>query len=243
MTALLRQMLADAPAGLWPLQEAAYASGSAVADVSGNARHGACRAGVNMVPTADPRFGRVPVLGASASGQVDFGDVAAYEGPDATVTFWAKPSAVAQAPGVVVSKYDGSSSGHWTVNFAVSAGGVVTTPEWYWFQQGSFNVWRYVSVADPAPPAAGVWGFYAMVADSASNVIVYRNAVEVGRNTNAATGVRANASAAPLVLGAYGSGAFDFVGAVSHLAVFPSALTADRIAAHYKAGLRAGVAY
>jgi hypothetical protein len=142
-----------------------------------------------------------------------------------------------------VSKYDGSSSGQWTVNFAVSAGGVVTTPEWYWFQQGSFNVWRYVSAADPAPPAAGVWGFYAMVANTAGDVIVYRNGVEEGRNTVAGSGTRATTSAAPMVLGAYGSGAFDFIGAVSHLAVFPSALAADRIAAHYQAGVRVGVGY
>ncbi len=232
-------MRQDSPAGLWPLAESDVSSGAVIADVSGNVRNGAVVAGATVSSSVGGPLGRYMVLGGSPSYAVQFGDLTQWESASGgwAAEIWIKPTATAQAPGVPFSKYT-PNVGSYTLNIGVNGTGELTDPQFYWFQQSSFNVWQYASTA--LNYGAG-WHQVGMELDGSLNVILYVDGVEIARNSGTPTGTRATTDTSLLGLGSYGSGAFDFLGGVSHFAIFPAAIGATRFKAHYKAGLRGGV--
>ncbi|MDQ1684890.1 MAG: hypothetical protein QOC82_1627 [Frankiaceae bacterium] len=207
------QVLQDAPAGFWPLDETS--AGSGATDTSGNGRTGAYSGGVTL---GQP--------GATAGGTA-----AAYDGstgattiPDATplrlnggftIEFWAKLSAFANSwPGLLRKGAAGTADGY--VIWYTSNGTLH-------FKRGNLDV------ATPAGAlATSAYKHFALV-DDGTTATWYVNGSAVSSGQLAAS---LSAGTDPLILGQGDQAGKQLL---DDVAVYNRALPAARISAHYQA--------
>jgi hypothetical protein len=227
--ALSAEVLADSPAGFWPLNET---SGTTANDISGNARHGtytssyALASAVGSLLAVDLTGGYVNVpdnaafsAGAGASGLM-------------TVEAWVRFDTLAAQMNIVTkgaaSNYefdfrlgDSVSNALAAVTYTSAGGGLMATTQ-------------------TAGQVAATTDYHlAMTLDYAAKLlIVYRNGAELVRDSasSSPSEFSSNGTAA-LQIGRRGDAAGAVLdGKIGCVAYYPTALSAARILAHYEAG-------
>lgn len=223
---LVAAVLADSPSGFWPLNES---SGTTAADLSGNGRNGtytgsySLGAAVGSLPGVDLTGGYVSIpdnaawsSSAGASGLL-------------TVEAWVKFDTLA-AQMNVVSK--GAANNY---EFDFRTGDVIASAF-----LGQVYTWPGAVVMGPGQAtnqvAAGTPLHLAFTYDrAAQSLIVYKNGVLLSSDSSASG--NATDGTAPLLIGERADGAgVTLDGQVGCVALYPTALSAGRIAAHYAAG-------
>jgi hypothetical protein len=103
----------------------------------------------------------------------------------------------------------------------------------------TFGIKDYISVTAPTLTASGTWRHVAAVFDSAQDVTFFMDGVQY--DTIAGT-TNPNVSVNPLIVGARSVSLEFFNGTGDEVALYPSALSAARILAHFNAGPNTGAA-
>ena len=214
----------DSPASYWRLGET---SGSTAADAAGSSP-GSINGGVTLgVPGALAGDANTAMGFNGSTGYVSVPDAASLDfAGDFTVEAWAKPNALTGIGGAVVHK--GGSSGYpvWQYRMSITGG----------------NQWRgtvFVGNSNIAVTAPGVasttsWTHLAMT-KAGSTLTLYVNGAAVATTTVAGI---VNTSTGILAIGRTGASSSDyFNGQIDEVAVYPTALSAARIAAHHTAGV------
>ena len=214
----------DSPASYWRLGET---SGSTAADAAGSSP-GSINGGVTLgVPGALAGDANTAMGFNGSTGYVSVPDAASLDfAGDFTVEAWAKPNALTGIGGAVVHK--GGSSGYpvWQYRMSITGG----------------NQWRgtvFVGNSNIAVTAPGVasttsWTHLAMT-KAGSTLTLYVNGAAVATTT--VSGI-VNTSTGILAIGRTGASSSDyFNGQIDEVAVYPTALSAARIAAHHTAGV------
>ena len=215
---------ADSPAGYWRLGEP---SGSSAADASGNGRAASY--------LGAPTLGQVGVVGgntaAGFNGSSQYGQVpfdAALNPAQFSVEAWAKVTGGAGTYRSVVTSRNGSFGGY--ILYA--------TPADTWqFWLGNGSSWRIVG--GPAV-TLNAWTHLVATFDGATAKL-YVNGVLAASSVGAAFAAN---TTAPLRFGAGRSesaASYFFAGGLDEFAVYPAALSAARIQAHYNAATTAVV--
>jgi prepilin-type N-terminal cleavage/methylation domain-containing protein len=216
-------VLADSPAAYWHLTET---SGTTAAD-SGPAGAaatwqggGSAAAGVTGPLTGYGAAGTVsspPYLVASAAngGLLDLRT-------SVTVEAWIKPDVAGENAGIIEK----------TVGTAVNT-------QFLLFLEGGQLVWRTLPSAGGWGhvytgyfPPTGTWTHVAGTFDG-TTVRAYANGVQVGASVSVPSPLLGGAG--NVYLGHLGTGIYAFTGSIAEAAVYPTALSAARIAAHYAA--------
>jgi PKD repeat protein len=217
-------VLADGPTGYWRLGES---SGTSAADSAGS-HAGTINGGVTLgVPGS---LSGDPDTAMTLNGSTGYVSVASSTDlnptGDLTVEAWAKPTALTGIGGAILHK--GGTSGYsvWQYRLSITSG----------------NQWRGTvfiggnafTVTAPGTPSTSSWTYLAMTR-SGNTLTLYVNGTAVATST--ASGAL-NTSTGILAIGRTGSSSSDyFNGSIDEAAVYPTALTATRINAHYNAGL------
>lgn len=226
---LLRQMMLDAPAGLWPLDETL---GTQARDVSGNARHGTyVNAPTLGVATA---VGRAADLNGSNQ-YVDLGDNAAWSASSFTASIWVQQDTVATEM-VFIGKFgNGGSLAEWLL----WAGASSALADIY---NNTANDYLRSQFSSTPPAPAGAMTFWGITGTSAQ-VTLWRNGTALLTDTTVNATPRQGDTSAPMLVGRRGLAGDErpLDGKVAFAAYYGSVLTADRMMAHYQAGLRQGV--
>jgi hypothetical protein len=211
------EVLADSPLGYWRFEEAA---GSA-ADASGNGRNGAYMNGVT--PGLFP--GALSIGGKSAAfdGSTGFVDLpGSWGGPtmtELTLEAWVNPS------DPVTGDFQAILAGHDPNSFA----------HFQLFSAGNMGVYADVGfVAAPIVPATptDTWRHVVMTAKSGETK-VYVNGAQVGATVTTAFANIAESSNVDIGIGHLGTRWFN--GLLDEVAIYGSALSQERIMAHYDA--------
>ena len=213
-------VLSDSPLSYWRLGET---SGTVMADSAGT-NPGTAKGGVTLnQPSAlasDPN----PAIGVVTNGYVEVKNAASLNfAGDFSIEAWAKPTVVNGVGGAIVHKGGPTGNSVWQYRLSLT----------------SSNQWRgtvYVGATAftvTAPAAATTAWTYLVLTKSGSTLTLYVNGSAVASAT--ATGT-INTNAGVLAIGRTGASATDyFNGSIDEVAVYPAALTAARVTAHYAA--------
>ncbi len=211
------QVLADRPVGFWRLGEPAGSTTAADASGSGNA--GSYEAGILLgqpgaVPgdTAAAFSGQSLVIPAQASLNLTTG---------LTVEAWVRPSAANLYGGIFEKTIDGAVNSQFSLFFEA---GVVKF-------RGKPATTSYLTLSGPALPV-NAWSHVAGTYDG-TTLRLYVNASLVA-SSDAPT--LAGGSGLALI-GHLGSGFYPFQGTLDEVALFPQALSPDRLRAHFLGGV------
>lgn len=233
MSALLQQMMADSPVALWPCDEG---TGTSLSDRTGNGRTGTTTGTVSW--SAKTFFGR-PALDlqggyATVAHHASF-DIATTG--ELTVEGWCLLDALAATnkfPALLAKTIDQAPGSAWALyptNFYASP---TSTGVSAVIGKSGGNVVN----KDSGTLALGVWHQVAMTyVDSTKTIRLVVDGEDLGTAVGSGT-VLTNTD--QVTIGATFS---DHIvdGAVSHVAVYPSSLSTDRLKAHYQAGIRSGI--
>lgn len=223
---LAAEVLADSPAGFWPLDET---SGTTAADLSGNGRDGTYTGSYSL----GSAVGSLPGVDLTG-GYVSIPDNAAWSSSAGangllTVEAWVKFDTLAAQMNVVckgaASNYEfdfrtgDATASAFLGQVYTSAGGVVMGPGQAADQVAAGIVLHLVFTYDRA----------------AQSLIVYKQGVALSSDSTASS--TASDGTAPLLIGERADGAgVTLDGQIGCVAIYPTALSAARIAAHYAAG-------
>src|SRR2546425_1586970 len=212
------QLVADRPAGYWRLGEAP--GSTSAADASGNAVTGSYDPGVTLgQPGA--------IAGDTAAGFASGGAVVlpAVSGLDlqsaVTVEAWVRPSVAAQNGGI----------------FEKTVGGAVNSQYMLFLESGAVK-FRVRTAAGGLVPVDGP----ALAVGSWSHVVGTFDGTTLRLYVNGALAASAPASApaggsGPSYIGRLGQNIYPFQGTLDEVAVFPVALAAERVRAHWVGGV------
>lgn len=244
MSALLQQMRLDSPAALWPLDES---SGTTAFDRSGNGRNGTYPgAGVALRGKAAP-WGASALFGGAATPTqaITTGQTEMFSTTTLSIEAWVNVSALANTNevGSIVGKrkyyadltsdfpialYYGATEfqGH-----ADSGGDYALDASVKFSHNGFLNRWTHVVFTYEASTALrlyldGVERAFISVGVPAG-ISTGGGDWRIGEATEFGGGVDKDA----------------LNGSVAYAAIYPSVLPADRVKAHYLAGIRSGVSY
>lgn len=225
MSALIYQMNQDGPLGLWPLQET---SGVTIKDVSGNEKHGT--------------YSGSPVLGV----KTDFMSGPSFSGanygtiPDTAQVF-------ANGPMTAEAWFRTTDQG-WKSIFA-KYNQFQNNTKWNLRLDDNEKLRPYTdSGGGSSPPFStlayndGKWHHAVMTIDAARSTLLYVDTViAAGPVTLPSNSFYLSEGSQPITIASYDGSLEYLVGQVAYCAYYQSALSADRIRAHYRAGLRGGV--
>lgn len=218
------EVLSDNPLAYWRLGET---SGTSAADSSGNARTATYNPGATLnAPSliSDTSNGAVTLNGTTGVVSLAYGS---WMNPTTgfTAEAWIKLSST--AGGYVMGRWDTGNT-----QFIMVAGG-----------DGNIYATYNISgtqrdVIAPYSNVAGVKTYVAMTYDG-TTAKLYLNGTLA--NSGAYTGALNSTSVAPFYIGriSSSSSAF-FAGTVDEVALYPTALSAGRVTAHYSAGISSG---
>lgn len=236
MSALLQQMRADSPAALWLGKGSVANSTALLADLSGNARDlqdagGGTGPAGSATPIIPGYVGGGCIDWASATNNQYVADAAWNSLTTAyTLEGWFLFTTVGSQQGLI-EKYDGSSDGGYIMRLT-SSGLINATP-----------VTSGVATDYLASTALSTGRPYHIVYTVASSTTgtIYIDGAQNATKTHSAGGADGDAR---VDIGARsGDQTFRFSGKMSHVAIYPTALSADRVASHYQAGIRSGVSF
>jgi hypothetical protein len=234
VSALLRQMAADSPEGLWPLLEA---SGSA-ADVSGHGHtltvNGTVGSGAAVVPgTGSARSIAVPA--ANAFNRLDCTDAALVPASNAfTSEAWIAPTTMNSVTNDVMQRW-GTGGPSWLLRYTPA--GVLT----FITYNGSAS--SSLSSTGPAIATGNVY-HVACIYDGTNGTLLQNGAVVAGPT---AMNIPQASTVRPFTIGCQSDtdggdySPYHFVGRVAYCAFYRAALTPATLAYHYKVGIRSGV--
>lgn len=234
---LQRQIMLDSPVAYWPLDET---SGTTVNDRSGNGRHGSIsNPGVTLNQPMGPMRGYEFAGGAgSGTGYIGgIGNSSAFTPAGSTGVMTIEAFAVADTTSnsamMLITK-------HLEWNLRAANGDMIC------FTVGGGGGSIYETTT--APFTAGVMYHWAVVYDRANTFIkLYKNGVLVATDTSvggADSPYEVSNTSSNVYIGArHDSGGQLWDGKLAHIAYFNSALSADRVKAHYEAGIRGSVVY
>lgn len=229
MSALLRQMLADSPLGLWTLDET---SGTTARDASGNGKHGTYagapalgqKVGQFLCPTFDGVNDTVSIPDAA---QV-------FAGQPLTWAAWFRTTM--QGYSSILAKYNAfQNNAKWNLRlddneklnaYFDSSSGALRAISGQVVNDGR---WHY---------GAAVW----TKTGSTHTADILVDGVLAGTGTSLASLYAESEGAQVVTIGSYDGSIEFFNGNIAYAAVYQSALSSARIRAHYEAGLRMGVA-
>ena len=225
---LLREMLADSPSGLWPLTEV---SGTVAYDRSGNGRNGTYTSTVNL----GRRVGRVGAVDL-AGGYVTVADAAAFSshagaGGLLTVDAWVRFDTLA-AQMQVVSK---GTSAQYEFDFRTGDTESTALSAQMYSLAGSGLMATTQSAGQVA--ANTLYHLAFTYNRSAQLLTVYRNGVQMSQDTTSVGNTADGTSALQIGRRADAAGT-TLDGQIGYVGIYPTALSAARIAAHYAAGIR-----
>jgi subtilisin len=206
------QLLADQPAGFWRLGESA---GGVAADASGNGLAGTYGSGITL---GQPGAVSGDSAAAFAGGTLTLPTSAALDLRSAfSVEAWVKPSVAGQSGGVLEK----------------TVAGVVNT-QYSLFLESGLAKFRLrnaggalVTVSGPAP-AVGSWTHLVGTFDGSTLRLYVNGALAASAPSAAASG-----GSGVTVVGRLGSNIYYFSGTIDEVAVYPTALSASRVRAHY----------
>lgn len=220
---LLHQVLLDSPVGFWPLDETAGTN----ADDRGSASVDGTYTGGFTLGAAGPAGLRAVEFNGS-TGYVAIPDNPAFSPATPTLEAWAYRVATGGATQMILTKSQDPhewamflSSGTLFVNIYNTGAGV------------------FAGVSDPSPMPLATWVHYAMTWDGTTQRL-YRDGVQVATNT-ATSGTRQGDTVAAVNIGRRAVPDSYFTGRVCFAAIYATALAAERVKAHYEAGIRNGV--
>lgn len=218
------EVLADGPVSYWKLDET---SGTTAADsVGGN--NGTYTGGYTLNQTGIPSTGRPAVLFNGSSGYVNLGAPAALNLTAAwTLEAWVYLVSTPNGSGIIAEQHTGSGNVLYEIGFGFSTSGAALTVGYYtgsaWYVAAgaglSLNAWHHV---------VGTWDgtTLRLYADGSQVAAATPAAAPVGGVNNMYIGKRHdNTGVAPF-----------FPGRIDEAAVYSTALSAERITAHYNAG-------
>ena len=214
-------VLADGPTSYWRLGER---SGTTLADTAGTNR-GTANGGVVLgVPGALAGDPDTAVGLGSNSAYVSVANAANLDfGGDFSVEAWAKPTVLNGVGGAVVHK--GGASGYTVWQYRLS---VTSANQW----RGTVFVGNS-AITVTAPGSATTAWTHLVMTKAGTTLRLYVNGVQAASATVNGT---VNTSTGILAIGRTGSSSSDyFNGAVDEVAVYPLALSASRVAAHFAA--------
>lgn len=222
------EVLADSPIGYWRLDET---SGTLLADSSGNGRHGTYIGNPSLGNPGAVAGGTAPLLvnnGGNGTGQ--YGVVPHHASLDPSGAFtlecWVNPVSYQSQSGLIYKFSNGTRAWDWKM-----VGGGVNS---IIIQINDTTAGPTASCSTEAP--LGVWTHLVVVFTPNTNVRFYvngifTNQVSYPHSMFAGTSeVRLGFGWSPTAPSAYGLNGF-----IDECAIYPSALSADRIAAHYAA--------
>jgi len=218
------EVLADSPVGYWRLEET---TGATAADSSGNARDGTY--------TGSPTLGVPGALAISTNKATTFNgttqyvaisDAAAFSIPTTnlfSVEAWFRTTATGAVRNIVSKVTAANFEWSMFINGAPAINFLV-----YNAAGGGSN-----SLQGPASVVANTWYHVVATVNASTNaMILYINGVQVDTNTN--TQILANGTS-PVNIGRRPDGTSLFNGSVDEVAIYPTVLSAARVAAHYAA--------
>jgi len=218
------EVLADSPVGYWRLEET---TGATAADSSGNARDGTY--------TGSPTLGVPGALAISTNKATTFNgttqyvaisDNAAFSIPTTnlfSVEAWFRTTATGAVRNIVSKVTAANFEWSMFINGAPAINFLV-----YNAAGGGSN-----SLQGPASVVANTWYHVVATVNASTNaMILYINGVQVDTNTN--TQILANGTS-PVNIGRRPDGTSLFNGSVDEVAIYPTVLSAARVAAHYAA--------
>lgn len=220
-------VLADGPTSYWRLGET---TGTTAADSAGSSP-GTIAGGVTLgLPGAIVGDPDTAMGFDSASRQyIKVSDTAALDFTgDFSVEAWAKPAVLNGVGGAIVHKGGPSGYSVWQYRLSTTSG----------------NQWRgtvfvgttAIQVTAPGTPSTTSWTHLVMT-KAGNTLTLYVNGAAVASTTFSGT---VNTSNGNLAIGRTGSSNTDyFNGQIDEVAVYPTALSAARVLAHYQAGIGA----
>jgi len=214
-------VLADGPTSYWRLGEA---SGTTLADAAGT-NPGSAKGGLTL--------GVAGALGSDPDTAVGLGSNSAYVSvgnaanlnfvADFSVEAWAKPTVVNGTSGAVVHKGGPSGYSVWQYRLALTS-----AKQW----RGTVFVGNS-AITVTAPGSATTAWTHLVMTKAGTTLRLYVNGVQVA---SATVGGTLNTSTGILAIGRTGASSADyFNGVVDEVAVYPAALSATRVAAHFSA--------
>jgi len=214
-------VLADGPTSYWRLGER---SGRTLADAAGTnpgTANGGLTLGLAGALAGDPD---TAVGLGSNSAYVSVANAANLDfGSDFSIEAWAKPTVLNGVGGAVVHK--GGASGYTVWQYRLS---VTSANQW----RGTVFVGNS-AVTVTAPGSATTAWTHLVMTKAGTTLRLYVNGVQAASATVNGT---VNTSTGILAIGRTGSSSTDyFNGAVDEVAVYPLALSASRVAAHFAA--------
>lgn len=220
------EVLADSPVGYWKLDET---SGTTAADSVGSA-NGTYTGGFTLNQSGIPSTKRPSVLLNGTSGYVDLGAPAALNLTSAwALEAWIYLTSTPSGCGIISEKYTGAGTILYELGFSVSTG-TTGGPN---LQVGFFDgtAWR---VATGGPLALNTW-HYTLGTWDGTTLKLHADDAQVATNT---PGVSPSGSMDGVVVGRRHdtSGTPYFPGRIDEVAIYPTALSAGRALAHYRAG-------
>lgn len=236
---LRHQIMLDSPVGYWPMDET---SGSTVFDRSGNARNG------TITGTVSPEVGgpagqRCLSFAGTTNSYITVADNAAWSSHAGASGLWSMEvwlyRSLATSQKSFMSK--GNTAGPlYEVLMEATASDTYYTAM---IQSGGAVV---ESLTSSGSSPLNRWQHFAATFDRATALLtMFTDGVQVAQATSASGNT--SDTTGPLYFGtrndALGSATYCWNGRMAHAAVYSTALAANRIAAHYKAGLRSGVSY
>jgi hypothetical protein len=227
-TGYAAQVMADRPVSYWRLGET---GGGAAADSAGS-NAGSIQGGVTLgLPGALTGDGNTAMGFDGSSGYVGVPDNASLDIPgDLSVEAWARPAALNGTTGTVLHKgLSDAQDTTWQYRLSLTSGN-------RWKAAVFSGPTSYSVTASNLVPSPTRWDHLLLV-HSGTSLIFYVNGAAVG---SVAANAALNTGAGLLALGRTGASAqFYFNGAIDEVAVYNTALSAARAAAHYSAGVTA----
>lgn len=213
------EVLADSPVGYWRLGEP---SGTTAEDSSGNNRDGTYSGGFTLGVTGAVSGDTAADFNGS-TGVVTIANNAAFQfTTDCTVEAWVKPDAV--SADAVITKGDNFSDPDYMLFLTLSGTGI-----------GDLSFWNGTAWTTSAalPIVAGQWQHVAATFDGVT-VRLFYNGQLIHSNATATT---IQTSTGSLRIAQQGStaGSNNFDGSIDEVALYETALSPTRIAAHYHA--------
>lgn len=232
MSALLRQMLADTPAGLWPLADT---TGTTATDVSGFTRNGTI--------VGAPTLG-VPWLHGRA---IDFASDAQYvtipsnvdfAGTSMTVCVHVLPDTLGDD--CLACKGPTAADTEWAL-YIEPTGAV----HFRLYNTSSYTTWKTADAAAGSIVAGVPQQFVGRYDNATGTISLWKDGAVLASNATAGSGARRTAAGGALLLGQLQAGTttYGLDAREGYVGVYPTALADDRIRAIAAAARRSGVTY
>jgi len=220
---------ADSPAAYWRLGES---SGTSAADAGPNGDTGTYSGGYTLAQTGALHDASTAVAFNGSTGKVTAGVTGVPTGTSArTIEAWVKPTGNG---GTILAT--NAASGQKFIVQAFNSGGT-----WYLFTDG-VNAANNLTLSGAEIPPAGQWSHIAFVFDGTANTWHYYLNGTATKSGTFAVSINTAALTSTTIADRLDY-TQPFNGTIDEVAVYPSALSATRIAAHFQAGLAASWFY